>query len=156
MFANERRRLRMQSIVAETIEFYKTNPRGMQGDSCVYLCEEDNSMCAVGRCLIDPGAIDEVASVGGIWTDDRENVGQPIALSDRRYRFLDHALKPKYRGLPLIFWSALQTMHDSTPCWTLNNEGGQDWVGTSAVKCMSNMDRLILSLTGGGPGQCAS
>lgn len=95
-------------IVDETVEYYKTHPRAVRDDgSCQYFEPGTGCMCAVGRCLEDPGL---PMSVG--------TNAQAIELAwDLDAARLDDLLKPRYRGHPEAFWGELQVLHDLAQNW---------------------------------------
>ena len=90
-------KLTYQDVLDETIEYYKTNPRGFNAEDneCVYL-GPNNEMCAVGRCLINPGAFKNDYSAKSLIEDNSMNVFK------EEYRHLDD----------LEFWHELQIFHD--------------------------------------------
>lgn len=95
-------------IIEETVEYYRTHPRGVNnGGSCVYYSE--GRMCAVGRCLKDPAP----------WAD------QPgVAASDLFDRDGFDVLADDYRVMDESFWEELQDFHDTSYNWEANDDGG--------------------------------
>jgi len=83
-------------IIEETATYYSedTSRRASTNGMCEYLTL-DGRMCAVGRCLIDPGAV-----VGG---------GAEAILGENG---ADKLLKEEYRGHDVNFWVYLQLFHD--------------------------------------------
>lgn len=117
------RRLTVQEIVDETVEYYRTHPRAITSkEACVYYsCEADRnrarddeefppigSMCAVGRCLADPPSY---AGTYGLVS------GMLSILED---------LQNKYKGHTLGFWREMQMLHDIPRFWEKNDQGGWD------------------------------
>lgn len=107
----------VKEIVEETVEYYKTHPRGLatQGGGCVYFNSEDNSkMCAVGRCM----------NTRAPFVKELMQKEQFLAVEsvDTRVKGLDNVLRPQYRGHSTRFWKRLQSLHDGTAYW---NEDGQ-------------------------------
>lgn len=100
-----------QEIIDETIEYYRTHPRGMniREGECMYLTP-DGCMCAVGRCMSDP-------------QDGQHKIGNR-ALGDVPIDKLDLLLKSDYRGHNLDFWGDLQNFHDTPQYWE-TEEGGE-------------------------------
>ena len=109
-----------KEIIEETVAYIQANGRavelyvGTTRTTCKYLTK-DNKMCAVGRCLIDPESA-------------------PTGTVVRFFPRLDSLLKPEYRGHPLVFWTDLQRLHDTTAHWdvcdgeTRLSEEGKKWV----------------------------
>ena len=91
-------------ILDETVEYYKNNPRSQQ----VYL-DTDGSMCAVGRCVINPEDFQNRSNRAGLYG---------IVSLQRNGLFSDKDLKEQYRGNHSIdFWSDLQQFHDCSYHW---------------------------------------
>lgn len=88
------------NLLKETVEYYKTNPRGYNANAnqCVYYDKITGVMCAVGRCLINPEKLGNFN--GGI-----------IPLNNEFG--LESSLKEEYRGFSMYFWGELQGLHDS-------------------------------------------
>jgi hypothetical protein len=110
--------LTKKQIIEETLKYYKTHRRGINissnGNHCQYLTKK-GSMCAVGRCLINPQkAMDK--KIGGVhgFYDERTNE-----------KILDSMLKPGYIGHDYTFWSGLQTFHDSNDNWEKQGRGNK-------------------------------
>jgi hypothetical protein len=100
-------------LLNESIEFYSNNPRGIasDGDDCVYWNRKNNTKCAVGRCM-NRASLNKYSSYGGPIND----LCYPI-------NNFDNLLKPRYRGIPLTFWSRLQQLHDNHMFWHQKNLG---------------------------------
>lgn len=99
-------------IIQETAAYYGEDPsrRGLFLDSnsvgdpltkCAYITK-DGKMCAVGRCLIDPGVISYDTSIYS-------------ALNDKELEQED--FKEPYRGHDADFWTDVQDLHDSALNW---------------------------------------
>jgi hypothetical protein len=115
-------KLTKRQIIDETVEYYKHNHRASTWWGCQYLTE-DGSMCAVGRCLEDPEALEEAIlqqegaqselNLKGIM--DFENLAKHIVF------------KPEYEGHCVEFWADLQKLHDLSSHWnddkTLSEKG---------------------------------
>lgn len=101
--------LTKREIIEETVKYYKTHKRafrqGMFTQLCLYYTKY-GSMCAVGRCLIDPKKAQE------------ENEGNVDGFYD-----LEKLLKPKYRNHELKFWEDLQMFHDIKENWEEKGKG---------------------------------
>lgn len=96
-------------IMAETFAAYE-NPenRGLSPmGQCQYLTE-DGKMCAVGRCMINPGnpAYINQYSLNPSGSD-------AITLTFNEIKNPDGHLKDEYRGHDSEFWCDLQSWHDS-------------------------------------------
>lgn len=95
-------------IMAETFAAYE-NPenRGLSPmGQCQYLTV-DGKMCAVGRCMINPGNKDYVNK----YNHDLNHTNTfTIAFEDIENR-CQH-LKEEYRGHSVEFWTDLQRWHD--------------------------------------------
>lgn len=91
-------KLTYQDVLDETIEYYKTNPRGFNAEDyeCVYL-GPNNEMCAVGRCLINPSAFEN--NYGSVINLIRDC---GMGIFKEEYRHLDDS----------EFWYELQLFHD--------------------------------------------
>ncbi len=74
----------------------KTRAANRRGN-CYYF--KNGKCCAIGRCLEDP-----------------EKFAKWDCLVDR-LPMLEKILKPEYRGYPLAFWKALQSLHDQKHLW---------------------------------------
>lgn len=95
-------------IIFETIQFYLADlSRRAKRDNntCFYVDPiYPGTYCAVGRCMT-PEALSEVGSSRG-----------SVCILDDTYD-LDTLLQEPYRGHPIGFWSALQSLHDSDYYW---------------------------------------
>jgi len=107
--------LSIEQIIDETVEHYKSNPRGKYGHSCVYK-NLDGAMCAVGRCLKDETLTDVFLT--------KYNEGYGAENLDGALG-LDKILKPQYVGHPTNFWEHLQSLHDSDLNWTKTDAGNE-------------------------------
>jgi len=117
-----------REILKETVEYYKTNSRGLLLDEetdtweCVYL-GENNSMCAVGRCLQDKILENLPTRQESITASELSNYYDDASS-------LDDLLKPEYRGHDLAFWRYLQMFHDELSNWggkTLTDKGKEEY-----------------------------
>ena len=91
-------------IINETVEYYKTNPRGISEASCEYITDE-GAMCAVGRCLKNISKLKKQLVY----------VGDVFSLSehfDGKIPF-----KKKYEEPSILFWKDLQQFHDEGSYW---------------------------------------
>jgi hypothetical protein len=113
-----------EEIVKETIQYYRTHRQAGDGNTCYYLME-DGSMCAVGRCMIEP-SVGMRGTVSRLWDKN----GLKIA-------FEDSLLQPQYHGHSADFWSELQALHDNCECcyWIPNEDGGQDLTSEGKTFC---------------------
>lgn len=104
--------LNPSEILADIIEYYKTNPRGLKGNGCTYVG------CSVGLAC-------------GFHVDDWDNYGSIDEVhfsyqeTDSEDEFWDHFL-PKYRYKVVDFWEQVQNLHDKEIYWESNDLGGQD------------------------------
>ena len=98
-----------REIILETVEYYKNNPRGYDGDSCFYF--KNGIMCAVGRCMNTPEKFvdNNDDSVSKLFSNNVED--------------LDLNLKEQYRGHDFSFWRSLQSFHDSRELWLETDSG---------------------------------
>lgn len=118
----------MLEILNETVEYYKTNQRGLNfnvyGHSigCLYYNEQTGGMCAVGRCLTNPESLDSNCFI-------------------RYINDLDQYLKEEYRGHSVHFWALIQALHDDGIFWEKNNLGGSNLTnrGLSEVEYIRNL-----------------
>jgi len=100
-----KKRLTTHQIIDETVEYYKNNPRGIQGENCEYLTD-DGKMCAVGRCL----------------TPKSVQIAQ-TKFNGKTFDNLDKSIikfKSKYQGHSDTFWYNLQFLHDAKKNWDGN------------------------------------
>lgn len=98
-------------IINETVSVYSATSRAIDIDGCKYLTE-DGRMCAVGRCLINPGS-----------------------MKDGAYFCMDHddsIFKEEYRGRSQEFWQDIQHLHDFRKYWNGQEltEAGATYVRT--------------------------
>jgi len=100
-----KKRLTTHQIIDETVEYYKNNPRALQGAYCKYLTD-DGKMCAVGRCLTPKSVQIAQTKFNGKTFDD---------LNKSIIKF-----KSKYQGHCDSFWICLQSFHDCSLCWNGN------------------------------------
>lgn len=105
-------------LLDETIEYYKTNPRGVGLNSygnlaCKYITDE-GAMCAVGRCLTDPKSF--------------QNKFHTVGISDiADDHHISGYFKEEYKDVPLEWWDMLQHFHDPPILW--NADGGLSELG---------------------------
>ncbi len=98
-------------IINETVEYYRTHPRGINPDEqCVYLSLE-SAKCAVGRCMNEERLKEYGNFIGSIGSLVNEEA-QPV----------DYFLQEKYHGHPLKFWENLQALHDGRSYWEETEE----------------------------------
>lgn len=99
------------ALLNETVKYYTDgNPRGKVDDMCSYLTD-NGAMCAVGRCLQNPGDLcsdDNSAAVG----DLQLGFGQEF----------DGMFKNEYQEFHVNFWECLQGVHDVDQYWTNDQE----------------------------------
>ena len=113
-------------IVLETVDYYRTHPRGVETthcinvddehDTCVYLTDEGN-MCAIGRCLKP----EFLAMLGGGGA-----LPESGGISEVCHHYsvkVDEILKEEYRGHTMLFWSNLQHLHDFRSNWEDTEKG---------------------------------
>lgn len=103
-------------ILKEIVEYYKTNPRGINthNDGCNY------AGCAVGfACGFQVDGWDHYESTGTI---DKIYFGQ---YDDKKEMFWSNFL-PEYRYENIFFWSRVQKLHDFCCHWRDNKHGGSD------------------------------
>lgn len=103
-------------IINETVEYYKTNPRGLGEHSCVYKAI-NGSKCALGRAIQDKYLDDPLLNstfAGGV-------MRLSMNLSVRNLT-IEEVLKPEYRGQSKRFWEDLQSWHDVSSHWIGGNE----------------------------------
>lgn len=117
-------------ILDETVEYYKKNPRSRQ----VYL-DVDGSMCAVGRCVINPEDFQNRSNRAGLYG---------IVSLRTNGLFSDKDLKEEYRGHDVEFWSAIQNLHDFERYWT---EEGLSELGKEIVENLKREIRSVYSET---------
>lgn len=105
-----------RELVDETIEYYRTHPRGVmlvntsqgkQTNACFYYTSKTGAMCAVGRCMVHPE----------YFADCSDDVSS-INLTDE--------LKNQYSNIRIEFWQALQEFHDEEKYWKTNLLHGND------------------------------
>lgn len=87
-------------ILQETYNYYLDPSKRATNDTggCQYRTE-DGRMCAVGRCLTNPKAMQEFEH--GV----EKFIGEGV--------YIERRLKPEYRGHSLEFWEDIQRWHDS-------------------------------------------
>jgi hypothetical protein len=127
-------RLTKQEILDETVEYYRTHPRGLNTDGeCVYCAgsgaDPEAPRCAVGRCM-KPEALD----IWGGWKGNASSLDEKLWLAGGGT--LDNILLPQHRGHRNTFWCDLQILHDSgamilhdsgaSDYWESNDTGGVD------------------------------
>lgn len=106
-------------IIEETVKYYSedVSRRAIKpGGRCEYLTS-DGKMCAVGRCMINPGT-NRDDDIGFIPSYSIIEVDQ------------DKILKKEYRGHENEFWFDLQKLHDANSNWIDNglSDAGQRYV----------------------------
>lgn len=96
-------------IIDETVKYYSEDisRRAVLDMGCYYWMQ--GKMCAVGRCLIDPEAIQKLIEEKGYGDTD---VGTLSGVTD-----FQSSLKEEYRGHDLNFWKSLQIFHDENSNW---------------------------------------
>ena len=114
-------------LLDETIEYYRTNPRGVNPHDrggCVYRTSDEPgaAMCAVGRCMDWAKMTPEEADVIGdsssmAYAFLRSRIGNGPTFSDY--------MQEQYRDLPDSVFADLQSLHDASSYWRANGEGGQ-------------------------------
>lgn len=116
----KRTRQEYHDLLDETIRHYgeDVSRRGLErngfgNNGCTYLAQNGN-MCAVGRCLRNPGDFDQSLCVQDLITD-----------------FGDNQFKEEYRGFRKDFWSKLQSLHDCNNNWCPE---GLTHLGTDSVR----------------------
>ncbi len=119
----EEQKALMLSVLEETVKFYSKDPKKRRSVSPSGLCKyngENNTHCAVGRCLTKK------------WhTVDDLDTGFSTAVTGIDKRFsLEKMLQKKYRGLPINFWTELQRLHDVSENW---NKKGLSDVGKTEI-----------------------
>lgn len=95
------------SIVEETVEFYKNNPRATNElGTCKYLTE-DGKKCAIGRKLNKKQL--EIVHL------HCEELGADDVMQTLNIKTL--------HGLGVSFWESLQRIHDDASCWETTKAG---------------------------------
>lgn len=129
--------LTMVEIIEETVKFYgdDTMRRSFRGKSdkvgdgvCAYNGINDTH-CGVGRCLTQAALTRDLdegnsSSVGGVWSN---------------IEALDLDLQPQYRGHTMVFWEAVQRLHDEDAYW--NSDGITEIGQRKALGLMSRFMR---------------
>lgn len=103
-------------ILKDIVEYYKTNPRGIDTNNarCLY------AGCAVGfACGFQVDGWDSYESAGAI---DEIYFEQ---YDDNKEMFWSNFL-PEYRYENISFWSDVQKFHDYCSHWKDNEQGGTD------------------------------
>lgn len=88
-------------IIEETVRYYEEDPSRRSYDMATHMCNylsPTGQMCAVGRCMTDPGSVTATSDV--------------YSLADSSESGLDGLLKEEYRGHSVDFWDSLQQYHD--------------------------------------------
>ena len=104
-------------VLAETIDAYTVDTRAVDGTatSCYYLTPDRTRQCAVGRCFNSVGVRKYHSYKRAVLSLHDE------ILNRTEYKTgLDDILKPQYQGLPMSFWSNIQTLHDARKNWDKN------------------------------------
>lgn len=109
-------------IIEDTVKYYSedTSRRGLDSQGLCTYCSTDNKKCAVGRWMLNPelyqGSFVNLHFISS--TIDVENADATLLL--------------EYQGHPKMFWTELQTLHDSSRYWNLAGltEQGLDYVNS--------------------------
>jgi hypothetical protein len=94
-------------LLNETVSYYTTekNELSYLNEECAYL-GEGGSMCAVGRCLINPKGKD-------LKLDEVSENDTSVEVLFKVYQE-NKILKKEYRGFSIGFWKDLQSFHDTS------------------------------------------
>ena len=93
----------MLETLNEIIAAYTSDTRAVDSHGKCHYLTKTGLMCAVGRCMIDPG----------------ETPPDPNSVYVLAHKgLLEGLLKSEYRGFPISFWVALQCLHDLRVNWT--------------------------------------
>ena len=96
-------KLTISEIVDETIAFYQNNPRSFfideDGDNRCRYNGPNGEKCAFSRCCTPESKFDE---------------------GDNALSQANAVLLPQYEGHSLVFWNALQRLHDNNNHWNGN------------------------------------
>jgi len=103
-----------EELLDETIEYYKTHPRGVIDGGCQYLTE-DKTMCAIGRCLKEESFKHKYIV---------SNLGYHEKSTRLNKELLSSLVKEEYQDITI--WKELQELHDMHHYWKMNKESGQD------------------------------
>jgi hypothetical protein len=117
-------------ILDETVEYYKTNPRGVDPKKqrgCHYY--KNGAVCAVGRLSKEPFVIEDASENGDVFDSDIESIYESFDSDDEFWELLN--LKDEYKDLEtendyIDFLSELQSFHDGVTYWKRNKLGGND------------------------------
>jgi len=107
--------LTANQIIDETVEYYRHNPRSILFGSCAYKAN-NGARCALGRCFTNEGL--------QLVLDRGLNVGHGAETLDGALG-LDNQLQPKYKGQTNLFWRNLQSLHDDSDYWKLDEIGNE-------------------------------
>lgn len=103
-----------KEIVKQVADTYTLNNRSIEifcgGEECRYQTKDGN-MCAVGMCMNEPSLEEFGTVIGDVYELDK------MVKNQRNEQGLDYLLKEEYKGHPLAFWSALQSLHDNWKYW---------------------------------------
>jgi hypothetical protein len=105
-------------IIEETAAYYNLGNRSVTKSGRCYYNGPDGKQCAFARMCIDPTQLKE-----GLFAGNQLHV------------FGEEILKPEYRGHSLLFYDALQWLHDNQKNWTY--DGLSEW-GKHKVAEMKN------------------
>ena len=115
------RKMSVIELVQDTIQYYKTHPRGVltsltssPAEPCTCYNPTTGAMCAVGRCMISPGEHGQ-ATVSELRSWDE--------IKEEYVGGIDHVLKEEYRGHSVDTWKRLQSLHDHRGNWEQVGEG---------------------------------
>jgi hypothetical protein len=101
-------------IINETATYYSEDisKRAKNGGDCSYF--KNNKMCAVGRCLINPGKVEKETIIA---LENCKIESTSVQEFKKLYNNLDDLLQEEYRGHDFDFWQALQNLHDYDHNW---------------------------------------
>lgn len=98
-----------KELIEDTIEYYKTNPRGVnEYGHYAYLSEDGEKKCAVGR-WIDHYKMDRA----GISLKVLNGFG---SIDNGYYEEIKSILKDEVKDISFELWEDLQNYHDRTLC----------------------------------------
>ena len=133
-------------LLVETIEYYKTNERGISQDNaaeCEYYCKSGKSYCAIGRILSkDYNQTDQdlaelnIAFGGSSW----DTLGDDWSLLESD---IYDDMNNKYGK---TFLQQLQDLHDTEQNWNGNATGGYDLSQHGMLAAMSLIKTYGLSV----------
>ena len=139
---NNVKQLSELEIIAETIEYYKNNPRGIKQNTqsvCVYYDVETENKCAIGRCLIKPEDFkDWYLNIEAIMETLIPEIDNEKLVNEK----LNSILKEQYKNHNLHFWKNLQLLHDTPQNWLCNEKGC-----TLTKHGKENVKQMIIALS---------